>query len=121
MVTAHKRQVKRSGKLPGTPINDASPPAPPSNQRRAKSEATDVWGSFLEESHFLKVPKVWFLLGRHGGAQGQKIKPRHVLLCLALASRKFQTKPIRVYWETLAMELASRPGSGRTNCVTWGC
>lgn len=34
-----------------------------------------------------------------------KLKPRHVLLLLSLASRKFKKKKIRVYWEELAEDL----------------
>ena len=98
---------------PAMPARAAPPPAPPSTQRRGQSEGTNVWGSFLEKGHFLKVPKVWFLLGRHGGEKGQRIKPRHVLLLPALASKKYKTAPIRVYWEALAIDLASKPDTVR--------
>jgi hypothetical protein len=68
------------------------------------NQATVVWGKKLEEGDFLKVPRA--LLRMHRYQDGFKwLKPRHLLLLLVLASRKFKNKPIRAYWEELADDL----------------
>ena len=68
------------------------------------SPSTVVWGKDVEMGDFLKVPHALIRLHRyHDGLSD--LKPRHLVLFLALASRKFQNKPIRVYWEELADDL----------------
>jgi len=81
----------------GTRNREKSVKGPPNG------EATVVWGKDVEQGDFLKVPRA--LLGIHRYRDGLKwLKPRHLLL-LVLAGRKYQDKPIRVYWEELANEL----------------
>jgi hypothetical protein len=78
-----------------------------------KAEHTIVWGPKLETDYFLKVPKVLFKLGRHSGKIGKVIHPRHILLILALMSRQYKNKPVRVYWETLAVDLGVKADTVR--------
>ncbi|MFO0840439.1 MAG: hypothetical protein U1D55_18175 [Phycisphaerae bacterium] len=70
-----------------------------------KNPATVVWGADLEKDHFLIVPKVLFRLGRFGDANAKRLKPRHLLLLLALAAKKFKTEGIRAYWVELSEDL----------------
>lgn len=76
-------------------------PKPRTPQRKSESR-TVVWGHDLESANFLIVPKTLFYLGRYSDQVGKDIQPRHILLILALAARKFQSKPIRAYWADLA-------------------
>jgi hypothetical protein len=74
------------------------------NESPANGEATVVWGREVEQGDFLKVPRALLCLHRY--RDGLKwLKPRHLTLLLVLAGRKFQNKPIRVYWEELANDL----------------
>lgn len=70
--------------------------------------ATKVWTDQLERARFLKVPKILFYLGRYEPLMGEDLQPRHILLLLALASRKFREEPIRAYWSDLASALGTR-------------
>ena len=77
------------------------------------SSRTIVWGSSLEKERFLKLPKTFAFLGRHDRRVGNEIQPRHLLLVISLACRKFQDKPIQCYWFDLASGLGVRPDTVR--------
>jgi len=69
--------------------------------------STVVWGN-LEEKRFLKLPKMFAYLGRYDQRVGTEIQPRHLVLIIALAIRKFGDQPIRAYWEEIASGLGVR-------------
>jgi len=52
-------------------------------------------------------------MGRFDPGVGQEIQPRHILLVMALAARKFRDEPIRAYWAELASGLGVRPDTVR--------
>lgn len=82
----------------------------------APTTATRVWGGTLEAGRFLKVPKIIFYLGRYDRRMGSELQPRHLLLLLALAARKYGDEEIRAYWAELASGLGVRAGTVRK----WG-
>jgi hypothetical protein len=69
--------------------------------------STVIWGS-LERQRFLKLPKTFAFLGRYDNRVGAEIQPRHLLLIIALACRKFGDQPIRAYWRDIATGLGVR-------------
>ena len=77
----------------------------PAAQRSAGSEATIVWGKDVEAGDYLKVPRVILARGRYPIEGLRGLKPRHLLLLLVLAGRKFKRSRIRAYWEELADDL----------------
>ncbi len=82
-----------------------------SNGSQSTKEVTIIWGEIVEAEDYIKVPRALLRLPRY---QTQyKLKPRHVLLLLSLASRKFKKKTIRVYWEELAEDLGVNKDSVR--------
>jgi hypothetical protein len=83
------------------------------DQTHKKSEHTIVWGTTLERNRFLKLPKILAYLGRYDSRIGDKIQPRHILLIIALACRKFRDEPIRAYWQELASGLGVRADTVR--------
>jgi|GEM_PF-4754543 len=87
-------------------------------KRASKSaeSATHVWSGFLEKENWLKAPRTIFFLGRYENQIGARLEPRHILLILKLAASKYQDKPIRFYWETLARDL----GVKRDTVRKWG-
>ena len=68
---------------------------------------TRIWGS-LEERRFLKLPKTFAFLGRYERRVGTDIQPRHLMLVIALACRKFGDEPIRASWQDIASGLGVR-------------
>jgi hypothetical protein len=78
----------------------------------APRQSTVVWGS-LEKKRFLKLPKTFAFLGRYDDRVGNTIHPRHLMLIIALACRKFGNEPIRAYWSDIASGLNVRPGTLR--------
>ncbi|MBA3483399.1 MAG: hypothetical protein H0T51_16440 [Pirellulales bacterium] len=68
-------------------------------------ESTVIWGKKLESGDFIKVPRALLRIYRYRDGLADKLKPRHILLLLVLASRRFKEKPLRVYWEELADDL----------------
>lgn len=72
-------------------------------ERTSSSSPTIVWGTEIEADDFLKVPRTVLRLARY--LPSSKLKARHIVLLLSLASRKFQKKKIRVYWEELADDI----------------
>jgi hypothetical protein len=66
---------------------------------------TIVWTTEIEKEHWLKVPKVLLRFGRYSSLMGNQLQPRHVLLILALAARKFRDAPIICSWTELARDL----------------
>jgi len=82
---------------------DPTPPQRPS---------TVVWGS-LEKSRFLKLPKTFAFLGRYEARAGNEIQPRHLVLIIALACRKFGDQPIQAYWQDIATGLGVRTDTVR--------
>jgi len=77
--------------------------------------ATVVWGS-LDKQRFLKLPKMFAYLGRYDGRVGTDIQPRHLMLIIALACRKFGEQPIRATWQAIASGLGVRTDTLRR----WG-
>ncbi len=69
--------------------------------------STNVWGT-LEEKRFLKLPKMFAFLGRYDGRIGREVQPRHLMLIIALACRKFGDEPIRAHWKDIASGLGVR-------------
>lgn len=79
-----------------------------------KNDATIVFGEKALKAGFLQVPKVVFSLARyHSAKPGELIQPRHLLLLLCLAARKYKDKPIRAYWAELSQDLGVKPGTVR--------
>jgi hypothetical protein len=79
-----------------------------------KENLTQIWGSELEKDDYIKVPRLLLQLGKYDQEKiGKKILPRHVLLILTLASRKYKRKPLRAYWEELARDIGAKPGTIR--------
>lgn len=69
----------------------------------AESKSTVVWGKDVEAEDFVKVPRTVLRLARYDTSIN--LQPRHMMLLLSLASRKFQDKKIRAYWEELGDDL----------------
>ena len=74
-------------------------------KKKADSTVTVIWGERLEKRDFIKVPRVLLQFGRYGGQAAKGLKAKHIALVLAIASKKFQAKPLRAYWETLSRDL----------------
>ncbi|MEE9294075.1 MAG: hypothetical protein V3W34_03800 [Phycisphaerae bacterium] len=70
-------------------------------------KSTVVWG-FLEQQRFLKLPKTFAYLGRYDNRVGTDVQPRHLMLIIALACRKFGEEPIRAHWQDIASGLGVR-------------
>ncbi|MGD2109911.1 MAG: hypothetical protein PVI86_11020 [Phycisphaerae bacterium] len=70
-------------------------------------KSTKVWGR-LEKRRFLKLPKTFAFLGRYDDRVGKQVHPRHLMLIIALACRKFQDEPIRATWDDIASGLGVR-------------
>ncbi len=103
------------------PTKKTKPPQPPSKHRRAPvgrgtAKSTIIWGAEAEKDDFIKVPRALLRLGRYDPDLMAKLQPRHLLLLLALAARKFRDGEIRVYWEALAEDMGVRPDTVRK----WG-
>jgi len=54
------------------------------------------------------LPKTLALIGRYNSRVGRDIQPRHLLLNIALACRKFGNEPIRATWQNIASGLGVR-------------
>jgi hypothetical protein len=75
--------------------------------------STIAWSESLVERRFLKVPKIMFFLGRYEDRVGKEIQPRHLMLILALAAKKFGVEPVRAFWGELASMLGVKPDTVR--------
>lgn len=75
--------------------------------------STVVWGQQAEHEDFLKVPRTLTRLGRYERRAGKEIQPRHIILLLALAGRKFRDDPIRARWQDLATDLGVKSDTVR--------
>ena len=83
-------------------------------KKKAKTKpSTVIWGDDLESGDFIKVPRTFVWLGRFANLRKLGVQPRHQLLILALAARKYEKKPIRVYWESLAHDLGQKKDTVR--------
>lgn len=71
---------------------------------KKNGSSTVVWGEGVEKGDFLKVPRAMIRLHRYQDGLSA-LKSRHMMLLLVLASRKYQHKPTRAYWEELADDL----------------
>lgn len=80
------------------------PPRLPRTKRQPNG-STNIWGRELEHGDFIKLPRIVLKLGRHGSDATRNLQPRHIVLLLSLAARKFQDRPIRAYWQELAEDL----------------
>lgn len=80
---------------------------PTAQSPHASGVSTNVWGT-LEQRRFLKLPKTFAFLGRYDPRVGFDIQPRHLLLIIALACRKFGDIPIRATWQDIASGLGVR-------------
>ena len=67
-----------------------------------------VWGSDAERGDFLKVPRALLRLGSYSRLMGRELQPRHILLALNLASRRFRDAPLIVEWKVIARDLGVR-------------
>ncbi len=94
--TTKKTSVRRTTKSAPQGVATAKTPT------HAK---TAVWGKSLESGRWIKLPRIFLRAGRYSELLGTKIKPRHLLLLLALGSQKYQRNQIRAYWENLAIDL----------------
>lgn len=56
---------------------------------------------------------LFYRFGGYGDKKLKALQPRHLLLLLALAGRKFKTKPIRAYWQELAEDLGVKVNTVR--------
>jgi hypothetical protein len=75
---------------------------------------TVVWSAILEKEDYIKVPRTLVYLGAYAPELvGKTLQPRHVVLLLNLAARKYSNKPIRAYWEEIAVQLGVKTGTVR--------
>ena len=62
------------------------------------------------------LPRSITRLGRYDSKAGDDLQPRHILLLLTLAARKFLDKPIQARWVDVANDLGVKVGT----CRHWG-
>jgi hypothetical protein len=86
---------------------------PPTETKAKDKPPTVIWGKELESDDFIMVPRTMLYLGRFVDIRKRGIQPRHHLLILALAARKFGKKPIRAYWESIAQDLGQKKDTVR--------
>ncbi|MBC8426723.1 hypothetical protein H8E07_21635 [bacterium] len=92
MVDKKKRRRRRGASKPGPTNGDSKP--------------TLIWGPEVESGDYIKVPRALLRLPHYLTSEDLcGLKPRHLLLFLALASHKYKNQPIRVYWQELADDL----------------
>jgi|GEM_PF-3111371 len=95
-----KKQQKKSSPAPKK--SGAADSA--STHEASASKNTRIWGS-AEADDFVKVPRCLLRPGASSVLADKKLQPRHLLLLLSLAERKFQNKRPRAYWEEIASDL----------------
>jgi hypothetical protein len=76
-------------------------------------EHTVIFGADVEAEDFVKVPRAVLRLGRYYSQAGKELQPRHLLLILALAARKFRDEPLLCYWHELGADLGAKPDTVR--------
>ncbi len=108
-------KTKKSQRAASNPkgLSPYPPCPPPATGRARQGKNTVIWGNVLEEKDFIKLPRTVLTLGRDSGEMGNVLKPRHLLLILALMGKQFQKKPVREYWETLAIDLGVKKDTVR--------
>ncbi|HMO24670.1 MAG TPA: hypothetical protein PKB10_00220 [Tepidisphaeraceae bacterium] len=80
------------------------------------SDSTSIWGNVMEAGDFLKVPRVLTRLARYDARMGGELQPRHIVLLLALAGRRFKNRPLRLTWSQLGADLGVKADTVRK----WG-
>jgi hypothetical protein len=80
------------------------------------SNSTVIWGSAPEREDFIILPRVVTRFGRYDPRMGKAIQPRHILLLMNLAGRRFKDRPLEVSWRQLAADLGTRADTVRK----WG-
>lgn len=89
------------------------PPATRHEDATRTSRSTVVWGDDVERNDFLKLPRVLTRLGSYSEIMGRGLQPRHVVLMLNLAGRRFQDEPLRVEWRDVARDLGTKADTVR--------
>lgn len=107
-----KKRIPPTGKRPSSSTRPQEPPKTPEAARKAKAH-TVVWGKLNEADDFLIAPRAVLYLGRYDPELSEMLRPRHLLLLLVLAAKKFLNKPIRLYWQELAETLGEKPDTVR--------
>ena len=77
------------------------------------SSSTVIWGKEIEAEDFIKIPRAFARLARYEPRVGMEIQPRHLLLIMALASRRFRDQPLRAKWNDLAADLGAKSNTVR--------
>jgi len=67
----------------------------------------------MEQGDFIKVPRTLCYLGRYDPEFASELRPRHLLLLLNLAARKFKGQANRAYWVELACDMGTKPATVR--------
>lgn len=79
-----------------------------------ETKHTVIWGEDVESDDFVKVPRALIRLGRYDKRAGKgAIQPRHIVLLLTLASRRFRDRPLRTTWTQLGQDIGVRPDTVR--------
>lgn len=86
---------------------------PKSHHNPGKSQHTVIWGKEVESDDYIIVPRSFLLLSKYDDELAKSLQPRHMLLILAIAARKYQKKPTRAYWEELAKDLGANANTVR--------
>jgi biotin operon repressor len=73
--------------------------------KKSAKQSTAIWGSALESGDFIKVPRALIRIHRYKDGLAGRLTPRHQMLLLVLATRRFKAKPLRAYWQELADDL----------------
>ena len=80
---------------------------------REHNGETIIWGKAEGEGDWIKLPRTITYLGRYDSDLANRLQPRHILLLLNLAARKFTNKRTRAYWDELATDLGTKRATVR--------
>ena len=107
-----KKKTRPTAKRSSSSTRLQRPPKTSEGARESKPH-TVVWGKSNEADDFLITPRAVLYLGRYDPELSEMLRPRHLLLLLVLAAKKYLNKPIRLYWQELAETLGVRPDTVR--------
>lgn len=107
-----KKQTRSTARRASSSTRPQRPPKTPGAVRKSKAH-TVVWGKSNEAEDFLIVPRAVLYLGRYDPELSELLRPRHLLLLLVLAAKKYLNRPIRLYWQELAETLGVKPDTVR--------
>lgn len=94
----------KSESMPGEPRNNETMPA---------TRSTSIWGPEVESGDFIKLPRVFTRLYRFDSRAGKQLQPRHLILLLALAGRRFRNAELEVTWHHLGRDLGIKSDTVR--------